>query len=70
MNVSNRQSTADSGRWAASLATLVGGREAIIDTSRNGLPAPPADQWCNSAHQGRGQPPTTDPGMDKVAALL
>lgn len=28
VNVSNRQSTADSSRWAATLSTLVGGREA------------------------------------------
>jgi endoglucanase len=70
VNVSNRQSTADSSRWAAKLSTLVGGREAIVDTSRNGLAAPPDDQWCNSARQGLGQPPTTDPGLDRVAALL
>jgi len=70
VNVSNRQSTADSSRWAARLSAFVGGREAIIDTSRNGLHAPPDDQWCNSPRQGLGQPPTTDPGMDRVAALL
>jgi endoglucanase len=70
VNVSNRQSTPDSARWAARLSTLVGDREAIVDTSRNGLAAPPDDQWCNSARQGLGQPPTTDPGLERVAALL
>lgn len=70
VNVANRQSTADSARWAAELSKLVGGREAIIDTSRNGLPAPPDDQWCNTPRQGLGQPPTTNPNLDGVAALL
>lgn len=70
VNVSNRQSTADSHRYAVSLSTLVGDREAVIDTSRNGLQAPPADQWCNPARQGLGERPTTDPGLDRVAALL
>jgi endoglucanase len=70
VNVSNRQSTADSQRWSAKLSKLVGDREVIIDTSRNGLPAPPDDQWCNSAHQGLGDRPTTHPGLERVAALL
>lgn len=70
VNVSNRQSTADSQRWSAELSERVGDREAIIDTSRNGLPAPPDDEWCNSARQGLGQRPTTNPGLKRVAALL
>lgn len=70
VNVANRQSTQDSQRYAVRLSGLLGGREAIIDTSRNGLAAPPDDQWCNSARQGLGQPPTADPGLDRVAALL
>jgi endoglucanase len=70
VNVSNRQSTADSHRYAVDLSTLVGDREAIIDTSRNGLPAPPDDQWCNPAQQGLGEPATASPSLDRVAALL
>jgi endoglucanase len=70
VNVANRQSTTDSQRYAARLSDLLGGREAIIDTSRNGLDAPPDDQWCNPARQALGQPPTTDPRLDRVAALL
>jgi endoglucanase len=70
VNVANRQSTADSQRYAARLSDLLGGREAIIDTSRNGVAAPPDDQWCNPARQALGQPPTTDPRLDRVAALL
>src|SRR5262245_61088395 len=70
VNVSNRQPTAQCQRFAADLSVLVGDREAVIDTSRNGLPAPPDDEWCNPARQGLGEPPTTDPRLDRVAALL
>jgi endoglucanase len=70
VNVANRQSTVDSQRYAARLSKLVGDREAIIDTSRNGLDAPPDDQWCNPERQGLGERPTPSPGLDRVAALL
>ncbi|QGL47201.1 hypothetical protein GCE86_09175 [Micromonospora terminaliae] len=70
VNVANRQSTADSHRWGLRLSDLVGDREMLIDTSRNGLPAPPDDQWCNPPRQALGQPPTTAPGLPRVAALL
>ena len=70
VNVSNRQSTADSHRYATELSALTGGRDAVIDTSRNGLPAPPDDQWCNPAQQGLGERPAVDPGLDHVAAQL
>ncbi|MFB9237928.1 glycoside hydrolase family 6 protein [Plantactinospora siamensis] len=70
VNVSNRQPTAASHSWAVEVSKLVGDREAVIDTSRNGLPPPADDDWCNTARQGLGRPPTTDPGLDRVAALL
>ncbi|WP_200214677.1 glycoside hydrolase family 6 protein [Micromonospora coerulea] len=70
VNVANRQSTADSHRWGLAVSDLVGGREMVIDTSRNGLPAPPDDQWCNATPQALGAPPTTDPRLARVAALL
>ncbi|MBQ0892664.1 glycoside hydrolase family 6 protein [Micromonospora sp. U56] len=70
VNVANRHSTADSHRWGLRLSELVGGREMVIDTSRDGLPAPPDDQWCNPIRQALGQPPTTEPGLARVAALL
>ncbi|MGR6320589.1 glycoside hydrolase family 6 protein [Micromonospora soli] len=70
VNVANRQSTADSHRWGLRLSELVGDREMLIDTSRDGLPAPPDDQWCNPPRQALGQPPTTRPGLARVAALL
>lgn len=70
INVSNRQSTSDSHRWGLAVSTLVGDRDMVIDTSRNGLPAPADDDWCNPARQGLGERPTTDPRLDRVAALL
>ncbi|MFJ8579291.1 glycoside hydrolase family 6 protein [Micromonospora sp. NPDC093277] len=70
VNVANRQSTTDSQRWGRRVSDLVGGREMVIDTSRNGLAAPPHDEWCNASPQALGQLPTTEPKLDRVAALL
>lgn len=70
VNVSSRESTDDSQRYAAQLSKMLGGREAIIDTSRNGLPPPPDDDWCNPSQEALGQSPTTDPTLDRIAALL
>ncbi|WP_433218970.1 glycoside hydrolase family 6 protein [Dactylosporangium sp. CS-047395] len=75
VNVANRQTTEESYRWARELSDLVGDREFVIDTSRNGLGAPPDepgrdDEWCNPAHQALGEAPTTAPGRPGLAALL
>jgi len=75
VNVSNRQTTKDAHRWGRELADLVGNREFLIDTSRNGLGPPPDDparddEWCNPARQALGQRPTTTPNLPGVAALL
>ncbi|MFR9775883.1 glycoside hydrolase family 6 protein [Micromonospora sp. MS34] len=70
VNVANRQSTADSHRWGLRLSALVGDREMVIDTSRNGLLDTSDDQWCNPPRQALGPPPTTEPQLARVAALL
>lgn len=75
VNVANRQSTADAHRWGLELSDLVGNREFIIDTSRNGIGPPPDepnrdDEWCNPAKQALGEPPSTAPGLPGVAATL
>jgi endoglucanase len=75
VNIANRQTTEDSHRWGRELSDLVGNREFLIDTSRNGLGPPPDDptrddEWCNPARQALGRRPTTDPGLPGVAALL
>ncbi|MFI6481686.1 glycoside hydrolase family 6 protein [Nonomuraea sp. NPDC050663] len=70
VNVSNRQSTDASYRWGRELSSLVGGREFVIDTSRNGLGPPPKNEWCNPGRQALGQEPTTQVVAPGLAALL
>ncbi|SCF17622.1 endoglucanase [Micromonospora purpureochromogenes] len=75
VNVSNRQSTADSYRWGRELSDLVGGREFVIDTSRNGAGPPPDepgrdDEWCNPRRQALGEAPGPVTGRPGLAALL
>ncbi len=75
VNVANRQATGDSYTWARELSDLVGDRDFVIDTSRNGLGAPPDepgrdDEWCNPEHQALGEQPATGTGRPGLAALL
>jgi endoglucanase len=75
VNVSNRQSTDESYRWARELSDLVGERDFVIDTSRNGTGPPPDDpgrddEWCNPQQQALGPAPTTHTGRPGLAALL
>ncbi|MEV0715283.1 glycoside hydrolase family 6 protein [Asanoa sp. NPDC050611] len=75
VNVSNRQTTDDSYNWGRELSDLVGDREFVIDTSRNGLGPPPDDpkhdqEWCNPAKQALGQRPSTTTDRPGLAALL
>lgn len=72
INVSNRISTLESQRWGLELSDLVGGREFVIDTSRNGIGPPPEtpDSWCNPRHQALGEEPSTAPPLLRTAALL
>jgi endoglucanase len=75
VNVANRQTTKQSVRWGRELSDLLGDREFVVDTSRNGL-GPPSDEpdrddeWCNPRRQGLGQPPTTRTTVSRLAALL
>jgi endoglucanase len=75
VNVANRQTTKQSYRWGRELSDLLGRREFVIDTSRNGLGPPPDDperddEWCNPRRQGLGRAPTTRTSMPGLAALL
>ena len=75
VNVANRQTTRQSYRWGRELSDLLGRREFVIDTSRNGLGPPPNepgrdDEWCNPRRQALGQAPTTRTSMPGLAALL
>ncbi|HZD69635.1 MAG TPA: glycoside hydrolase family 6 protein [Actinomycetes bacterium] len=75
VNVSNRQTTKLSYQWGRELSDLIGNREFVIDTSRNGLGPPPDepgrdDEWCNPLRQALGQPPTTRTTAAGLGALL
>jgi endoglucanase len=75
VNVSNRQSTKDSYAWGREVSDLVGDREFIIDTSRNGLGPPPDekgrdDEWCNPRQQALGDAPQPRSDRPGLAALL
>jgi len=75
VNVANRQTTRQSYRWGRELSDLLGGREFVVDTSRNGLGPPPDDpdrddEWCNPPRQALGPAPTTRATMPGLAALL
>jgi endoglucanase len=75
VNVANRQTTRLSYQWGRELSDLLGRREFVIDTSRNGLGPPPDDpdrddEWCNPRRQGLGQAPSTRTSMPGLAALL
>ncbi len=75
VNVANRQTTRRSYQWGRELSDLLGHREFVVDTSRNGLGPPPDDpdrddEWCNPRRQGLGRPPTTMTSMPGLAALL
>jgi endoglucanase len=74
VNVANRQTTRRSDQWGRELSDLLGRREFVIDTSRNGLGPPPDvpardDEWCNPRRQGLGQAPTTRTTAPGLAAL-
>jgi endoglucanase len=77
VNVANRQTTKQSYRWGRELSDLLGDREFVADTSRNGLGPPPDepgrdDEWCNPRRQALGQAPTTrtTTTLPGLAALL
>jgi len=75
VNVSNRQTTTRSYHWGRELSDLLGNREFVIDTSRNGLGPPPDepgrdDEWCNPKRQGLGEAPTTRTAPGGLGALL
>jgi endoglucanase len=75
VNFANRQTTKQSYQWGRELSDLLGRREFVIDTSRNGLGPPPDepgrdDEWCNPRRQALGQAPTTSTTLPGLAALL
>jgi endoglucanase len=73
INVAARDSTAQSYAYGEELSDLVGHRPYVIDTSRNGLGAPPEvagrDAWCNPTKQALGDLPSTTVRGHNVARL-
>jgi endoglucanase len=73
LNVAARDSTRASFAYGEELSDLVGDRPYIIDTSRNGLGAPPEvpgrDAWCNPPRQALGEAPSTTARGHNVARL-
>lgn len=57
LNVSNFDSTAQEQPYAAAISRLLGGKHAVIDTSRNGAGAPADGSWCNPPGMALGRPP-------------
>jgi len=83
VNVSNFQTTDASAEFGLALSReLERGQQAgapvarfVIDTSRNGAGPPPENSpgttaWCNPAGRRLGEAPSTDPGLERVDALL
>jgi endoglucanase len=75
VNVSNRQTTTESYEWGRRLSSLIGYRDFVIDTSRNGLRQPPAEAnnhnaWCNPVGQALGEMPSTATHRPHLAAIL
>jgi|GEM_PF-1954903 len=67
VNVSFFAETVTATKWAQQLASLIGGKGVLIDTSRNGkgiAPATGVARWCNPPGRGLGYRPSTDT-MDK-----
>lgn len=62
LNVSNFQSTADNDSYGRGISDALGGKQYVVDISRNGLGAPTApdgsiDAWCNPPGAALGADP-------------
>lgn len=80
VNVANFQSTDEEGRRGEQISDLTGGAHYVVDTSRNGAPAPAGSAgghgagttatWCNPTGQRLGVTPTTGTGFPRADAYL
>lgn len=76
LNVANFYPTDESvAHGTAISAALGGGVRFVVDTSRNGAgrapePGDGTPSWCNPPDRSIGEPPTADPGIPLVDALL
>lgn len=73
VNVANFQTTAKSVEHARAISRRTGGKHFVVDTGRNGSGPWRTDDprsWCNPPGRTLGTPPTTDPKLRGVDALL
>jgi endoglucanase len=69
LNTSNYQTTESNVSYGTEVSQLLGGKNFVIDTSRNGN-GPQGDQWCNPRGRALGRLPTADTGVTGVDAFL
>ncbi|MFN2637827.1 MAG: glycoside hydrolase family 6 protein [Gemmatimonadaceae bacterium] len=70
LNISNFLGNSVNIAYGTEVSKRVGGKHFIIDTSRNGLNASNAGNWCNPTGQRVGTAPTTRTGNPLVDAFL
>jgi endoglucanase len=70
LNISNFLGNSVNIAYGTEVSKRVGGKHFIIDTSRNGLNASNAGNWCNPTGQRVGTAPTTHTGNALVDAFL
>jgi len=76
LNISNFETTDTSAEYGLELSKRLDGARFVIDTSRNGAGPPPGSgsghqtTWCNPEQARLGVAPDTDPGLERVDALL
>jgi len=56
LNVANRQPDANLLAYCRIVSPMIGHRDCVMDTSRNGV-TPPGNEWCNPPGQALGVPP-------------
>lgn len=70
LNVSNFHRTAEQITYGNAISARVAGKHYVIDTSRNGLGAKSASEWCNPDGRALGERPTAATGHELVDAFL
>lgn len=71
VNTSNYETTEANHQYGLAIASQVGGKGFLIDTSRNGRGAYEGEEaWCNPPGRALGLAPTTSPSLAGVDAIV
>jgi len=70
VNVSGFATTARSLAFGRAVSARTGGARFVVDTSRNGLGAPPSGEWCNPPDRALGPSPTAATGEPLADGFL